>query len=138
MLWCHLAICAVVIVASDLRLHKIRRRDILLSVVTFLPLVSMSALVHALANYSFFRLLHRITSRAIGYGDVRLSFVIGLYSGSFFSSVQALAIINIYTWLSSGIYVLVKVSWDRTSTKSRIPFAPFMFLGLVIALMTAR
>lgn len=138
MLWCHLAICAVVITASDLRHHKIRRRDILLSVVTFLPLVSMSALMHAVVNYVFFRLLHLVTLRAIGYGDVRLAFVIGLYSGSLFSSIRSLAIINIYTWLSAGIYVLVRFSWGRTSTKSRIAFAPFMFLGLVIALMTAR
>lgn len=138
MLWCHLAICAATITASDLRHHKIRRRDILLSVVTFLPIVSISALVHAVVNFSFFRLLHFVTLRAIGYGDVRLAFVIGLYSGSFFSSVQSLAIINIFTWLSAGIYASMRVSLGRTSTKSRIAFAPFMFLGLVIALMTAR
>jgi prepilin signal peptidase PulO-like enzyme (type II secretory pathway) len=110
----------------------------MVAVITFLPMLSADALLHATLNFSFFRLLHVVTHKAIGYGDVRLALLIGLYSGSFFSSVEALAHMNIISWISAGIFASVRFLRRETSSKERIAFAPFMYLGLFVTYLTLQ
>lgn len=109
-----------------------------MAVTTFLPMLSTDSLVHAALNFSFFRLLYLVTDKAVGYGDVRLALLIGLYSGSLFESFDALVYVNIFTWINAGLFALVRCIWSELSLKERIPFAPFMYLGLLIAVATSR
>lgn len=108
------------------------------AVATFLPMLSAGALLHAALNFSFFRLLHLVTHKAIGYGDVRLAFLIGLYSGSIFESFDALVYVNIVTWITAGLFVSGRCIWNELLLKERIAFAPAMYLGLLIAVATFR
>lgn len=132
MLWCHLLISAFCICWTDIREHKIRRNHIIVAIATFVPVISINALLHAGLNFLVFRFLYFSTYKAIGYGDVRLAFLIGLYSGSIFNSLAALAHVNVVSWISAGLFALVRLTQKEISSKKRIAFAPFMYLGLFV------
>ena len=132
MLWCHLLISAICICWTDIREHKIRRNHIIVAIATLVPLISRNALVHAGLNFLLFRLLYSSTRKAIGYGDVRLALLIGLYSGSIFNSLEELAHVNVVSWISAGLFALVRLTQKEISSKKRIAFAPFMYLGLFV------
>lgn len=89
------------------------------------------ALIGAAGAYVVIRLLYEVTrGRGIGYGDVRLAFVLGLalawlgwgeLFGGFFSGFFAGAVI--------GLVLLALRVVDR---KTPIPFGPFLALGTMV------
>jgi prepilin signal peptidase PulO-like enzyme (type II secretory pathway) len=90
---------------------------------------------HAFINYCGYRLPYHLTRGAIGYGDVRLASLIGLYSGSFFNSTYYLLFVNLLSLIIAGCCAITLLIIDRRGLRERIPFAPFMFLGLISALI---
>ena len=135
MIWIHLFVSATLFCVTDIRHHKIRRVHLLGAGTLFLPLLSFTSLQHAFINYCGFRFLYHLSHGAIGYGDVRLASLIGLYSGSFFNATHYLIFINLISWTIAGCYVITRLIIDRGALKERIPFAPFMFAGLIFALV---
>lgn len=135
MIWLHLLVSAIIFSVTDIQLHKIRRIHLLVACTLFLPFLSLSSVEHALINYCGYRLLFHVTRGAIGYGDVRLASLIGLYSGSFFNSTYYLIFINLLSLIIAGCCAITLLIIDRRALRERIPFAPFMFLGLIFALV---
>lgn len=135
MIWLHLLVSAIIFSVTDIQLHKIRRIHLLVACTLFLPFLSLSSVEYALINYCGYRFLFHVTRGAIGYGDVRLASLIGLYSGSFFNSTYYLIFINLLSLIIAGCCAITLLIIDRRALRERIPFAPFMFLGLIFALV---
>ena len=135
MIWLHLFVSAIIFSVTDIQHHKIRRTHLLLACTFFLPFLTFSSVQHSLINYCGYRLLYHLTRGAIGYGDVRLAALIGLYSGSLFNSTHYLIFINLISLLIAGCCAITLRIIDRRSFRERIPFAPFMFLGLIFSLV---
>jgi len=84
----------------------------------------------AIASYILFRILWEVTRRkGVGFGDVKLSFALGLLVG--FPQI----IISLYAAFLTGAFVAVILLLCRKKTmKSAVPFGPFLVLGAVISL----
>ena len=113
--------------------------DVLL--ITLLPfilaelcLMHMSILQNILVGFVsmlFFLILFLITlGRGMGFGDVKLSFCLGLLLGF------PAAITSFYlAFLTGAVISIILVVWRKKSfKKGKIPFGPFMILGAVISL----
>ena len=135
MIWLHLLVSATIFSVTDIQLHKIRRIHLLVACTLFLPFLGFSGVQHAFINYCGYRLLYHLTRGAIGYGDVRLAALIGLYSGSLFNSTYYLILINLISLITASCCAITLLIIDRGGLRERIPFAPFMFLGLIFALV---
>lgn len=82
-----------------------------------------------IGSYIIFYGLWRITKRrGIGFGDVKLSFALGLIVGS------PQVIISLYgAFLTGAIVGIILLLYGRKTMKSAVPFGPFLILGVVIA-----
>lgn len=92
-------------------------------------------LLTGLICFSFFLGLYLITRRrGIGFGDVKLSFLIGLLLG--FPAV----VTGLYAaFLTGAIVSLILVVWGRKNFfGGSIPFGPFLILGMLIALLFSK
>lgn len=67
--------------------------------------------------------------RGMGMGDVKLSFLIGLFLGST-SSIFAFYL----SFLTGGAVSLILILWKKKTLKSTIPFGPFLVIGSLLAL----
>ena len=93
-------------------------------------LIVYKSLNGALLMSGFFLLLYLISrGRWIGFGDVKLGVLLGLYLG-FSKSLLALFL----SYLLGGIISIGLVALKKKSLKSEIPFAPFLILGSFISL----
>ncbi len=82
-----------------------------------------------------FFLLWAIYPRGMGYGDVRLSGVLGLALGSL---GWAPLLVGIYAgFLIFGLpgLVLALARWDRALLKTSFPFGPFMIIGALLGVV---
>jgi leader peptidase (prepilin peptidase)/N-methyltransferase len=82
-----------------------------------------------------FFLLWAIYPRGMGYGDVRLSGVLGLALGSL---GWAPLLVGIYAgFLIFGLpgLLLAVVRWDRALLKTSFPFGPFMIIGALLGIV---
>lgn len=131
MAWVHFLVTAFIISAVDIYSHKIRKIHLTLAIATFLPFIDLDSLVHAAINFVLYKLLYVVSRRRIGYGDVRLSLLIGLYSGTFFDEILHLFSVNLATWIIAGTFVSIRSRRTSISRQNRLPFAPFMFLGVI-------
>lgn len=78
----------------------------------------------------FFLILYLVSQgKWIGFGDVKLGVLLGLYLG-FSKSLLALFL----SYLLGGIISIGLVALKKKSLKSEIPFAPFLILGSFISL----
>ena len=131
-IWLHLVLTALYISLRDIQFHRIKRRDIYLASITLSPFANSRGLIFAAMNFLIYFALFHLSGKSIGYGDVRLAGLIGLYSGILCSDSTALIKINLITWLAAGTVVIFH-SLNRVKiAQERIAFAPFMFLGLVV------
>jgi prepilin signal peptidase PulO-like enzyme (type II secretory pathway) len=96
-------------------------------------------LVHALigmaAVWVFFVLQAFVYPAGIGWGDVKLSGLIGLYLGWFGAGAVLAGIIGGYL-LAAAAGILLLVS-RRATRKSQIPFGPFMIAAALAVLLVA-
>jgi leader peptidase (prepilin peptidase)/N-methyltransferase len=85
------------------------------------------SLLAALAAFSFFFLLHMIAPGGMGFGDVRLSFVLGLFLGwlgwpSLFGGIFA-------GFLFGAVIGSLLIVFGRRGRRQHIPFGPFLAAG---------
>ena len=78
-------------------------------------------------------LVPALFSKGMGMGDVKLAFLIGLMTG-FPGSIFAL-IIGIFL---GGLAAIVLISLRVKGRKDEMPYAPFLAMGALIALMSGR
>lgn len=89
-------------------------------------------LVAAAGSWLFYYLLWIINASGIGFGDVRLAWVLGLLLGS-----AGLAELLAGLWLGFAIGGVcgVLMGGMRGSLKRTIPFGPFMMIGALVGLL---
>jgi leader peptidase (prepilin peptidase)/N-methyltransferase len=86
-----------------------------------------------LALYGFYFVLALIYPRGMGFGDVKLAGVLGLYLGWLgWAEVVAGAFLGfLFGGVVGGVLLLVR----RAGRKSMIPFGPFMLAGALVAII---
>ncbi|MFD1213923.1 prepilin peptidase [Arthrobacter sp. GCM10027362] len=87
------------------------------------------------ALWSFYFLLRFVYPAGMGFGDVKLAGVLGMYLG--YLGAGHLLWATFAAFALGGLYGIVLVALRRGSLKSAIPFGPFMLLGAVAAMLPA-
>jgi prepilin signal peptidase PulO-like enzyme (type II secretory pathway) len=130
-LYLHFCFWAVRIALHDIRFHRVRRKDVYLAIVTLAPWISLDALAVGVFNLTLYLLLFAFSWGQIGFGDVRLSFLIGLYLGVQEIRFSETLLVNFISWCLASGFVL----WGRLCKLSSdsVPFAPFMFISVMAA-----
>ena len=105
----------------DVKNHLIRNIDLLLLLALILFRYSHN-LKFAAFSLVVYLIINFISSGKIGYGDIKLSFVLALLLDSFFKVYFSIAI----SWVFGGIYALFR-------SGKAVPFAPFMIFGTYLA-----
>jgi leader peptidase (prepilin peptidase) / N-methyltransferase len=94
----------------------------------------LSALAGLAAAWLFFALLALIHPAGLGWGDVKLSGVLGLYLGWLGAAAVAAGLLGAF--VLAAMAGLVLIAAGRATRKSQIPFGPFM-LASAIAVVAA-
>lgn len=89
------------------------------------------ALVGAAGSFGLFFLLHFISPQGMAFGDVRLSFVLGMAVG--WLGLGRVPLFLFLAFLSSAAIGLVYAVVSRRGLKAAIPFGPFLALGAEVA-----
>ena len=130
----HLVVASLVFSFYDLRDYKIYRIHLIVALVLSISFININAFVFGLSNYLLFYVLHRLSGRAIGMGDVRLSMLIGIYAGYFSEDWRTIVYANLMSWIFAGFVVVILLILRRIVLGNRLAFAPFMFAGLYLSL----
>jgi leader peptidase (prepilin peptidase)/N-methyltransferase len=77
--------------------------------------------------WGLYRLLHQLYPAGMGYGDVRLAGVLGLYLG--WLGWSALAVGAFLGFLVGGVVGVVLLATRRTKLRSAIPYGPYLLAG---------
>jgi len=80
--------------------------------------------------YGFFYFLHVLTKgKGMGFGDVKLAFVMGFFLG------WPRAIVSLYTaFIVGAVAGIIVIVFFKKKRKNRlIPFGPFMILGIIVS-----
>jgi leader peptidase (prepilin peptidase)/N-methyltransferase len=94
----------------------------------------LSALAGMAAAWLFFALLALIHPAGLGWGDVKLSGVLGLYLGWFGAAAVAAGLLGAF--VLAALVGLGLIAAGRATRRSQIPFGPFM-LAAAIAVIAA-
>lgn len=125
--------CLIVIFFSDLK-YQIIPDEILivfgLFAIPFLTHDTMSRLIGAGVLFGIFQFIHTATKgKAMGYGDVKFAFVIGLFQGL---KLGALSVYFAFLW--GGIVGIVLIMLHMKKPKSAIAFGPFLVIGILLTI----
>lgn len=85
------------------------------------------AAIGAVALFAFYRLIHQIKPAAMGYGDVRLAGVLGMYLG--WLGWGTLVAGAFFGFVVGGFFGVALIVLARGTMKSQIPYGPYMLLG---------
>ena len=119
----HFAVSSLLLSFIDLKTHRIPRQLIYLAYLSMFPIITLRNVIPFCVCFFVAHLLFAIPSLRLGYGDVRIIPLLGLYP-TFNPS-------TIITLLISALAIL---SSFRKNRKSRlIPAAPALFLMTLIA-----
>lgn len=127
----------IVIFFADLRNGIIPDKIVFFAIVVSLVYVAISTfylppsnvlssifnhLSSAIGAFLFFLFIYLVTKgRGMGFGDVKLSFLIGLvlgFPGTFYSIYLA--------FLTGGAFAIILILWKKRELKSQVPFGPFL------------
>jgi len=143
----YLVLAASLLVVSiiDLEHYVIPNRVVYPTIALALPLLAGAAalehgwdrLTHALIGgavaWTLLLLVHLISPRGMGFGDVRLSFILGLYLGWLGAGHVALGLF--LGFLLGSVAGIALVIVRRRSRKEAIPFGPFLAAGAMAAVL---
>jgi prepilin signal peptidase PulO-like enzyme (type II secretory pathway) len=93
-----------------------------------LPFVIGPLLSAAGAALFFFSIYFFSRGRAMGFGDVKLAFLIGLVLG-----FPQTAVALLFAFWSGSLIGLVLMLWKKKTLKSELPFGPFLVAGVFFA-----
>jgi leader peptidase (prepilin peptidase) / N-methyltransferase len=93
----------------------------------------ITALIGMAAAFAFFVLQAFIYPAGIGWGDVKLSGVIGLYLGWFGARAVLAGLVGGY--LLAALAGVVLIAARQATRKSHIPFGPFMLAGALAVIL---
>jgi leader peptidase (prepilin peptidase)/N-methyltransferase len=143
---CFLAALAVPLTVIDIRERRLPDRLTLPSYPVALALLGIASLfihngggilLHALAGLAgaavFYLLLALIYPAGLGWGDVKLSGVLGLYLGWFGLRVWVCGILG--GFVLAGVTGVALIAARRATRKTQVPFGPFMLAGTLAAIL---
>ena len=81
-------------------------------------------------------LVHVISPRGMGFGDVRLAAVLGLFLG--WLELGAVAVGLFLSFLLASVVGVALIVAGRRGRKDRIPFGPFLLAGTYVAFFVAK
>jgi leader peptidase (prepilin peptidase)/N-methyltransferase len=90
----------------------------------------MTALVVGVASTTAYLLLYFLSRAALGMGDVKFAFPLGLCVGWYSANHWLVAIF--VSFLLAGLVAVIGLATKRMTRKSRLAFGPYMFLGTLI------
>ena len=93
------------------------------------------ALIGLAVLWALYALQHLFAPGAIGWGDVKLSGVLGLYLGWLGAPAWWLGVLAGFVF--GGLYAVGILVTRRGSRKSEIPFGPFMLAGAVAGILAS-
>jgi Flp pilus assembly protein protease CpaA len=129
-------VAAIIISVSDLRYRIIRNRDLLFFFIVSLACNYSNLRFESLRSLFFVSLfciaLNQLFQGKIGAGDLKLFWVISIWTSSFTKWLESLTI----AWILGGLFAIAfaALNFRRTQRKMSIPFAPFIFLGFLPAI----
>jgi leader peptidase (prepilin peptidase)/N-methyltransferase len=92
----------------------------------------LQAAIGMAALYGLYFVLAIVKQGGMGFGDVKLAGVIGLYLG--FLGWGPLLVGGFLGFLFGGIGGALAIAARRAGLKSKIPFGPYMVLGTMVAI----
>jgi leader peptidase (prepilin peptidase)/N-methyltransferase len=140
----YLAAIAVALSAIDLDVKRLPDAIVLPSYVVAVALLLLPAVVEGrwldllhgvltgLALFAFYLLLAVIYPAGMGFGDVKLSGLLGLYLGWVSWPLAILA--TFAAFLLGSVVGIVVIVRGKGGRKTKVPFGPFMLLGTFLAL----
>ncbi|NKX51947.1 prepilin peptidase [Arthrobacter deserti] len=87
------------------------------------------------ALWAFYFLVRFIHPAGMGFGDVKLAGVLGMYLG--YVGFDRLLWATCAAFAAGGLYGVLLIALRRANLKSAIPFGPFMILGALAAMLPA-
>lgn len=135
--WTHLVFISLLTLASLVDLHeRIIPNEVviaglgigllLLTVAPFETRPWSDALLGSVAAFSLFLILALLVKGGMGFGDVKLAAVIGLFLG-----VRWVGMGLVLSFLAGGLVGLALLVLRRVGRKAMIPFGPFLAIGAV-------
>jgi leader peptidase (prepilin peptidase) / N-methyltransferase len=94
---------------------------------------AVRAVIGAAALWGLYRLLHLVYPAGMGYGDVRLSGLLGMYLG--WLGWDRLVVGAFLAFLVGGIGGVVLMILRRGSLKTQIPYGPYMLVGAWLGIL---
>jgi leader peptidase (prepilin peptidase) / N-methyltransferase len=91
------------------------------------------ALIGLAVLWALYAVQHLFAPGAIGWGDVKLSGVLGLYLG--WLGLAAWWLGTLAGFVFGGLYAVVLLATRRGSRKTEIPFGPFMLAGALAGIL---
>lgn len=90
--------------------------------------IFLSHLIGALIGGLFFGLIYLLSqARAMGFGDVKLAFVSGWLFGW-----PDFGLALVLSFIIGGVWSLILIFFKEKSFKDKLPFAPFLILGMLL------
>lgn len=97
------------------------------------PRLLLRAVIGMAALFAFYFLLALIHPKGMGFGDVKLAGVLGLYLA--YLGWDELAIGAFLGFLLGGVGGILLIVLGRGGMKSKIPFGPYMLAGALISVL---
>jgi leader peptidase (prepilin peptidase)/N-methyltransferase len=146
--WLYLASIAVALALIDVDLHRLPDALVLPAYPVALVLLGggalldgdpgalLRALVGAVVLGGLYLGLHLVRPDGMGFGDVKLAGVLGLYLGSL--GWGALAVGGFAAFLLGGVVGVAAVLARGGGRRTAVPFGPFMLAGAFVALFAGQ
>lgn len=128
----HFLISSLVISHTDVKSHRIKKTHVYLAILSSIVFISWNAAIFALGNLLIYLAIYFCSRRQLGMGDLRLSPLMGIYLSVSHEEFSAVIRMNLFVWMTAGVVILLLLFFKRITVKSRIAFAPFMFLGVAL------
>ncbi|GAA3272079.1 prepilin peptidase [Dactylosporangium vinaceum] len=145
--WLYLAAIAVALALIDLDVLRLPNAIVLPSYIVapllLLPAVvverdwsaGLRGLLAMAALWTFYFLLSVVYPGGMGFGDVKLAGVLGLYLG--FLGWSTVAVGTLAAFVLGGAAGLTLMAFGRAGRKTALPFGPAMLAGALLALFAA-
>lgn len=145
----YLAVVAMPLAAIDIEQHRLPDVLTLPSYLVAFGLLGLAAvfeedggphmvmaLIGMAALWALYALLYLLSPSSLGWGDVKLAGVLGIYLGRLGADTWVVG--TFFGVLIGGLFALGLVASRRASRKSMIPFGPFMIAGALIAVLLSE
>jgi leader peptidase (prepilin peptidase) / N-methyltransferase len=96
----------------------------------------LRAVLGGVVAFAFYFLLLFAYPAGMGFGDVKLAGVLGLYLGWLGWGILAAGLF--LGFLLGGVFGIVLIAAKRAGRKSKVPFGPFMLGGALLAVLVGR